>query len=349
MILVGERAAAASGTLSAVRRLAARSGARVAWVPRRAGDRGAVEAGCLPNLLPGGRPVGDAAARVDAATVWGAASLPGLPGRDADEMLSAAADGDLEALVVGGIDPDDFADPQAVLEGLEKVGFVVSLEIRASAVTERADVVFPVSLMSERAGTFVTWEGRRRPFPAVLSAPNAMSDLRVLAALADALDVPLGFRTAAQALAELDEFGPWPRETAPTRSRSAPACPRRAAGPSWCWPPGGWGWTRPGPWTVNRSCWAPPRRPWPGSARPRPPASAWATTRTAATVVLSTDRGSIALPVSIEPGMIDGVVWVPSRAPGLGVGSHLAAVAGDLVTVSSPARPPPPRPPPPDV
>ena len=29
-----------------------------AWVPRRAGDRGAVEAGCLPNLLPGGRPRG---------------------------------------------------------------------------------------------------------------------------------------------------------------------------------------------------------------------------------------------------------------------------------------------------
>ena len=32
------------------------TGARIAWVPRRAGDRGAVEAGALPNLLPGGRP-----------------------------------------------------------------------------------------------------------------------------------------------------------------------------------------------------------------------------------------------------------------------------------------------------
>ena len=33
-----------------------KTGARLAWVPRRAGDRGAVEAGCLPSLLPGGRP-----------------------------------------------------------------------------------------------------------------------------------------------------------------------------------------------------------------------------------------------------------------------------------------------------
>jgi NADH-quinone oxidoreductase subunit G len=76
VILVGERAAALSGTLSAVLRLQQRTGARVAWVPRRAGDRGAVEAGCLPNLLPGGRPLADPAARVDLAVAWGVKSLP---------------------------------------------------------------------------------------------------------------------------------------------------------------------------------------------------------------------------------------------------------------------------------
>ena len=103
------------------------------------------------------------------------------------EILIAAADGELEALVVAGVDPNDFVDPQAALEGLEAVGFMVSLETRASLVTERADVVFPVSLMQERAGTFVNWEGRRRPFDIVLERPNDMSDLRVLAALADGL------------------------------------------------------------------------------------------------------------------------------------------------------------------
>ena len=68
-------------------RLASRTGARIAWVPRRAGDRGAVEAGCLPNLLPGGRPLTDPAARVDTQTTWGIDSLPALEGRDGDEML----------------------------------------------------------------------------------------------------------------------------------------------------------------------------------------------------------------------------------------------------------------------
>ena len=215
VILVGERAAALSGTLSAVLRLAERTGARIAWVPRRAGDRGAVEAGCLPTLLPGGRPVADPSARVDVASTWGIGSMPRTEGADGDEMLVSAADADLAALVVGGVDPTDLADPAAALDGLERVGFVVSLETRASLVTERADVVLPVSLMVERAGTFVNWEGRRRSFPAVLDAPNAMSDLRVLAALADALGKPLGFRTPAAALTELDELGPWEGSAAP--------------------------------------------------------------------------------------------------------------------------------------
>ena len=86
VILVGERAAGLSGTFSACLRLAERTGARLAWVPRRAGDRGAVEAGCLPNLLPGGRPVSDAAARVDTQTTWGVEILAvaGRPRRRRD-------------------------------------------------------------------------------------------------------------------------------------------------------------------------------------------------------------------------------------------------------------------------
>ena len=56
VVLVGERLATVPGALSAAAELAAKTGARLAWVPRRAGDRGAIETGCLPGLLPGGRP-----------------------------------------------------------------------------------------------------------------------------------------------------------------------------------------------------------------------------------------------------------------------------------------------------
>src|SRR5215472_2233717 len=90
VILAGERLAETPGALSALARLAAASGARVAWVPRRAGERGAVEAGTLPDLLPAGRPVADPAARAEVARAWGVATLPAEPGRDGSQILAAA-------------------------------------------------------------------------------------------------------------------------------------------------------------------------------------------------------------------------------------------------------------------
>src|SRR6185503_432175 len=104
VILVGERAAEVPGLFTAVSRLAERTGAAVGWVPRRAGERGAVEAGALPTLLPGGRLVTDDAARADVERVWGLAdgTLPTTPGRSTSEILDAAAAGELAALVVGG-------------------------------------------------------------------------------------------------------------------------------------------------------------------------------------------------------------------------------------------------------
>ncbi|MDE0778216.1 MAG: NADH-quinone oxidoreductase subunit G, partial [Nocardioides sp.] len=107
VILVGERLATVPGGFSAVADLVAKSGAKVAWVPRRAGDRGALETGCLPTLLPGGRPVADPQARVDAATAWGVDSLPEKAGRDGNAIVAALGAGELAGLVIGGVDPAD--------------------------------------------------------------------------------------------------------------------------------------------------------------------------------------------------------------------------------------------------
>jgi NADH-quinone oxidoreductase subunit G len=185
IILAGERLAAAPGALTAVARLADRSGARLAWVPRRAGDRGALEAGCLPTLLPGGRPVSSPRAREQVATAW-RTDIPATPGRDTAGILAAAAAGELDAVLLGAVDPEDLPDPAGALAALDAAAFVVSLEMRHSAVTALADVVFPVAPVAEKAGSFLTWEGRSRPFPSAL-ASEALTDAEVLAAIAAAM------------------------------------------------------------------------------------------------------------------------------------------------------------------
>ena len=216
LILVGERAAGSPGALTAVARLAATTGARIAWIPRRAGDRGAVETGALPNLLPGGRPVADVSARVDLATAWGVEHLPETPGRDGSAILAAAASGELGGLVVGGVDPADLEDPALARQAIAAAGFVVSLEVRESEVTRAADVVFPVAPVTDRSGTFVNWEGRVRQFGKVLHNPSSLPDLRVLAGIAEelgtALPQGLGWRTTEQVWAEMTQVGPWDGE-----------------------------------------------------------------------------------------------------------------------------------------
>ncbi|HEU5385933.1 MAG TPA: NADH-quinone oxidoreductase subunit G [Streptosporangiaceae bacterium] len=209
VILAGERLAEVPGALAAAARLAVASGARLAWIPRRAGERGAIEAGALPGLLPIGRPVTDAAARAEVARAWGKSSLPAVRGRDTAAMLAAAAAGELGALVVAGVDPADLPDPQAALHAIEMTPFVVSLELRASTVTDRADVVFPVAAVAEKAGTFVNWEGRGGSFTAALRVPEVRTDLYVLSAIADQMDVHLGLPDAAAARAELAALGTW--------------------------------------------------------------------------------------------------------------------------------------------
>ena len=206
VILAGERLAEVPGALIAVARLADQTGAELAWIPRRAGERGAIEAGALPTLLPGGRPVTDPAARAEVARTWGVAALPADPGVDTAQILAAAETGELGALVVAGVDPADLADPEAALRALDAAPFIVSLELRVSAVTDRADVVLPVAAVAEKPGTFVNWEGRPGTFGAALQVPAARSDLQVLATIADEMDVHLGLPDAAAAIRELNEL-----------------------------------------------------------------------------------------------------------------------------------------------
>ncbi|MEO6512165.1 MAG: molybdopterin-dependent oxidoreductase, partial [Nocardioides sp.] len=113
-----------------------------------------------------------------------------------------------------GVDPDDTADPAAFRAALDNASFVVALELRETDVTRVADVVFPVAPVTDKAGMFVTWEGRPRTFDAIFSTPTSLPDLRVLAGIAEELGTPLGFRTVAEARSQMEEMGPWDGERA---------------------------------------------------------------------------------------------------------------------------------------
>ena len=224
VILVGERAAESAGALSAVAALADSSGAKLAWIPRRAGERGALEAGAIGNLLPGGRPVTDAAARVDIAALWNTNSIPTEIGRSTSQIVDAINAGQIGGLIVGGVDPLDGDNSAATLAALEKA-FVVSLEIAPSAVTERANVVLPVAAVTEKSGSFLNWEGRPRSFDAAVSDSLNRSDLRILSMIAEEIGTPLNLGTVTAAIKEIASIGKWEGARVSFNSISASAQP----------------------------------------------------------------------------------------------------------------------------
>ncbi|WP_433499309.1 NADH-quinone oxidoreductase subunit G [Sphaerimonospora sp. CA-214678] len=327
IVLAGERLATAPGALSALVRLSQATGARIAWVPRRAGERGALEAGALPGLLPIGRPVDDETARGEVARVWNVAALPETPGRDTAGIIEAALSEELDALVVAGVDPYDLPDPDRALAALENMPFIVSLEIRASAVTDRADVVLPVAAVAEKSGTFVDWEGRGRQFEVATAVPGLMSDLRVVTSIADYMDVHLGLPDAAAARREMAELRAW--------RGSRPAAPAVTGHPA----------REPRAGEAVLATWhlllddgrLQDGEPYlAGTARP---AAALLSEATAAEIG-AVDGGKITigdgviLPVRIAD-LPDRVVWVPSNSAGLSVTRDLSAVGGDVVTIGS--------------
>jgi NADH-quinone oxidoreductase subunit G len=220
VILVGERASETPGLLTTVIAVAEKSGAKIAWIPRRAGERGAVEAGALATLLPGGRPVADAAARVDIAAVWGVQSLPSTAGRSTPEIISALSNGELDSVVVGGVDLLDLSNSKEAIAALKK-SFVVSLEIAPSSVTEIADVVLPVAAVTEKSGSFLNWEGRARAFDAAVNDSFNRSDLRILSMIADEIGESIMLGTVTQAAREISSLGNWDGVRAEFNSVSA--------------------------------------------------------------------------------------------------------------------------------
>ncbi|WP_448626788.1 NADH-quinone oxidoreductase subunit G [Geodermatophilus sp. URMC 64] len=331
IVLAGERLAEIPGGFSAVAALAHATGARVGWVPRRAGERGAVEAGALPTLLPGGRTVADPVARADVAVRWGAdpADMPATPGRDTTGILTAVRDGELAGLLVGAVDPADLPDPALAAEALRAAGFVVSLELFPSAVTEVADVVLPVAAAPEKAGTYLDWEGRARPFDATLHGTGLLTDGRVLQGLADELDVDLRLPTVETARAELASLG-----AARTGEAAVPAVAAHAGAElaedeallaSWR--------QLLDVGTLQRD-----EPELAGTARP--PVARVGKDAARRLGLADGDRltvtgpaGAISLPVRITE-MPDQVVWLPMRAPGSEVRAQLGTGPGGVVKLS---------------
>jgi NADH-quinone oxidoreductase subunit G len=186
----------------------------------------------------------------------------------------------------------------------------------------------PVAAAEEKGGTFLDWEGRPRPFAAVLSS-NAISDYRALDLLAGELDVHLGLRDLASIRTELAALGPWDGAVVPAPSVDAGEPPQ------------------PKPNQAVLATWRllldngrlQDGEPYLAGTATRPVARLSAATAAevgvtdGADLVVSTPAGQITLPVAVDE-LPDRVVWLPTDSQSCTVHESLRVGSGAIVSIA---------------
>ena len=207
VILAGPRLAESAGAVAAAFALARETGARFAYLCRRANDRGALVAGVHPALLPGGRSVEDDRERAEIEVAW-ETLVPRRPGRDTAGILQAAANREVDVLFLLGADPlRDFPDHGLALRGLQNVRYKVVADTVRDGLSIFADAMLPAAAFLEKDGHYTDWEGRsQRLRPVRAPVGLARSDWEILQGLSEVLGRSLGFGSLDDLRAEMGRF-----------------------------------------------------------------------------------------------------------------------------------------------
>lgn len=130
-------------------------------------SQGAMDMGVLPDVLPGYKP----------------ADAPGLT---TQQMLEAAASGELQALWIVGADPArTYHDTDLVHRALDTCPFVVVSELAPTETARRADLVLPAASFAEKDGTFTNCERRvQRIYKAFEISPDVKPDWLIFTEIA---------------------------------------------------------------------------------------------------------------------------------------------------------------------
>ena len=238
--------------------------------------QGAAQMGCDPGLLCGGIPIADSRSRTE--SVWGR-PLPVTPGQRLLEMMAAARDGRLKALVVVGYDilltnPDMASTRQA----LESLDLLIVLDMFHTQTSGLAHIFLPAASSFEKDGTFMNAERRvQRVRKVIAPVGDARSDAVILSDLASAMGAGAGFGHpgAREIWKRCGRYGrrfraqPTPGSTA--RVSSGRVRPRITPAPSVCTPSGSPG---AGPSSARSSTprrGKPPARSFPSCSSPAAP------------------------------------------------------------------------------
>jgi len=195
VVLLGASLADSSAVaMGRARALQAVTDVRFLSTLRRGNVHGAIDAGLVPGFLPG-------RVSLDAGREWFESAwnsrVPRARGLDTHGILTAAADGKIDVLVILGSDPvADFPDADLARRGIAGAKHMIAIGAFLTGTSRRAEVALPCTLAGEKTGSVTNLEGRvQRVGRKVAPEGTAMDDWRIAGELALRLGVDFDLAT----------------------------------------------------------------------------------------------------------------------------------------------------------
>ena len=162
--------------------------------------------GLAPGVLPGRTTLADGGSGL--AESWG--SVPSARGEDARGILKAAADGQIDVLILLGADPlGDFPNAEQAEEALSRVGTIIASDLFLNPSAAQAHIVFPAAGFAERGGTHTNLEGRITCQRQIITPPGtARADWAIATELARLLGADFGFGSPEEVWEEITRVAP---------------------------------------------------------------------------------------------------------------------------------------------
>lgn len=202
-----------------------RIGGGVASLRGAANHQGTTDMGLTADLLPGGLPVTDAAARLKLETLWlgrwadkastsngfvPVKRLPEKPGVAFDDLVGAINSGVIKAMwVEGGHGTHQTMANSELYEALKKLELLIVVDAFDSPLSQIAHVTLPLALNLEKDGTFTNFDRTvQRVRAAVPSMGEARTEVQILSAVAQRMGYGLQADHPSRIMSEIAQVVP---------------------------------------------------------------------------------------------------------------------------------------------
>ncbi|MBI4710416.1 MAG: molybdopterin-dependent oxidoreductase, partial [Nitrospirae bacterium] len=182
--------------------------ARLYLLSERPNEQGLIDMGCLPDMLPGGRPLGISDFRKRFETEWKTA-VPVKEGLTLMKIIEAAKEKKIKAMYIMGENPVfNLPDGARIKESLSSLDFLVVQDIFLTETAELADVVLPAACWPEKEGTFTNLERRVQLLRKAVNASPGMEDWRIITALSGKMGCKMAYSDAEEIMQEIARVSP---------------------------------------------------------------------------------------------------------------------------------------------